>query len=65
MHIVTVNRETIIPAKFDLRFSEMQEWAMDRCASYIGSDMHPNNTRLIDFAFKEESDAMIFQLKWA
>jgi hypothetical protein len=64
MHIVTINRETILPAKFDLHFAEMQEWAIDSCASYIGSDINPNTYWLIDFAFKQESDAMIFKLKY-
>ena len=64
MHIVTVNRGTAIPLAFDLQFAEMQDWALERCSSYIGTDMNPNSSWLIDFAFKEESDAMIFTLKW-
>ena len=64
MHIVTVDRKSVIPAKFNLQFTEMQEWALDRCSSYLGSDLSPNGNWLIDFAFKEESDATIFTLKW-
>ena len=64
MHIVTINRETVMLARFDLRFAEMKGWAMERCPSYIGTDMNPNPYWLIDFAFKQESDAMIFKLKY-
>lgn len=65
MHIVTINRETVMLARFDLRFAEMKGWAMERCPSYIGTDMNPTSSWLIDFAFGEESDAMIFGLKWS
>ena len=62
MHIVTVRRYN--PEKTHSLYSEMQTWAITHCASYIGDDIHPTSPHLVDFAFKKESDAMIFKLKY-
>ena len=35
MHIVTINRETVMLARFDLRFAEMKGWAMEQVPSCV------------------------------
>ena len=51
-------------------WAEIQEWALDHCASYCDTQMeivhddHYRRTPHYHFSFANEADAVWFELKW-